>query len=51
MELQISSNGKLLYIYEANDTIDIYDAATYEYLRSIPLDADMRGDLQVIPFQ
>ncbi len=49
MELKTSSNGKLLYIYEANDTIDVYDADTYEYLRGIPLNADMRGDLHVMP--
>ena len=41
MGLQTSSNGQLLYIYNAGNTIDIYDAATYRHLRTVELDADM----------
>ena len=29
MSLKTSSNGKLLYIYNAGNTIDLYEAATY----------------------
>lgn len=47
MSLKTSSNGKLLYIYMAGRTIDIYEAATYKYLRTIELDTDMAGLLLV----
>ena len=41
MSLKTSSNGKVLYIYSAGNTIDLYDAETYQYLRTITLDGDM----------
>ena len=47
MALRTSSNGKLLYIYQAGNTIDLYEAATYKYLRTITLDADMTTELFV----
>jgi hypothetical protein len=49
MGLKTSSNGKVLYIYVAGNTIDLYDAATYQYLRTITLDGDMTTDLFVFP--
>ena len=49
MKVKTSSNGKLLYIYEADDAIHIYNAASYEYLRTIHLDAYHRTALYVIP--
>ena len=49
MSLRSSSNGKLLYIYNAGDTIDLYDAATYKYLRTIDLTRDVTTDLFVVP--
>jgi hypothetical protein len=49
MSLKVSSNGKVLYIYNAGNTIDLYDAATYRYLRTITLDGDMTTDLFVLP--
>lgn len=49
MALRISSNGKLLYVYQAGNTIDLYEAATYKYLRTITLDADTTTDLIVVP--
>jgi hypothetical protein len=49
MALRTSSNGKVLYIYQAGNTIDLYDAATYKYLRTIALDADMTTELFVVP--
>ena len=30
MSLKTSTNGKILYIYNAGNTIDYYDAATYK---------------------
>jgi hypothetical protein len=49
MSLKTSTNGKLLYIYEAGNTIDIYDAASFKYLRTVTLDADMTTTLYVMP--
>ena len=51
MALRTSSNGKVLYIYQAGNTIDLYEASTYKYLRTITLDADMTTELIVIPEQ
>jgi hypothetical protein len=51
MGLKTSSNGKVLYIYVAGNTIDLYDAETYQYLRTITLDGDMTTDLFVFPGQ
>jgi len=47
--LRTSSNGKLLYIYQAGNTIDLYEAATYKYLRTITLDADTTTALFFVP--
>jgi hypothetical protein len=49
MSLKTSSNGKVLYIFQAGNTIDLYDAATFKYLRTITLDADMTTTLYVMP--
>lgn len=49
MGLDVSSNGKVLYISVAGNTIDLYDAATFHYLRTISLDADMTTGLYVVP--
>jgi hypothetical protein len=49
MSLKTSSNGKVLYIYQAGNTIDLYEAATFKYLRTITLDADMTTNLYVMP--
>ncbi len=42
MGLSTSTNGQLLYVHQAGPTIDIYDAASYEYLRTIELPGDMQ---------
>ena len=47
MSLGVSTNGELLYIYTAGNTIDVYDAGTYEHLRQVQLDADMNSFLLV----
>jgi hypothetical protein len=49
MALRVSSNGKVLYIYQAGNTIDLYEASTYKYLRTITLDADTTTALFVVP--
>jgi hypothetical protein len=49
MALKTSSNGKVLYIYQAGNTIDLYNAETYQYMRTITIDGDMTTDLFVLP--
>lgn len=49
MGLKTSSNGKVLYIYVAGNTIDLYDAETYRYLRTITIDGDQTTELFVLP--
>jgi DNA-binding beta-propeller fold protein YncE len=50
MAIRTSSNGKVIYIYEAGPTIDLYDAADFKYLRTITLDSDMTyGSFHVMP--
>ena len=51
MSLKTSSNGKLLYIYNAGNTIDVFEAATYKYLRTIDLDGDVTTGFYVVPTQ
>ena len=48
--IRTSSNGKLIYVHEAGNTIDLYQAAGFKYLRTITLDADMMyGTFYVVP--
>ncbi len=49
MALKVSSNGSLLYIHEAGNTIDLYEASTGHYVRTVTLDFDMRTDLFILP--
>lgn len=49
MGLRVSSNGKLLYIYVAGATIDVYDAETFTHMRTIEMDADQTTSLFVLP--
>jgi hypothetical protein len=49
MGLRVSSNGRLLYVYVAGATIDVYDAATYRYLRTIEMNGDQTTNLFVLP--
>ena len=48
MRLLTSTNGRLLYILGAGSTIDVYDAATLRYLRTVTLDSDMI-DVVLVP--
>ncbi len=41
MSLAVSTNGRLLYVHQAGATIDLLEASTYRYLRTISLDGDM----------
>ncbi len=49
MGLRVSSNGRLIYIYVAGATIDVYDAASYKKLRTIEMNADQTTSLFVLP--
>lgn len=49
MSLKTSSNGQLLYIYNAGETIDIYDGSSYTYLRTITLPGDVTTQFYVVP--
>jgi hypothetical protein len=51
MSLKSSSNGRVLYIYNAGNTIDLYEAATYKYMRTITLDGDVTTAFYVVPQQ
>ena len=48
MGMQVSADGTKLYIHVAGSTIDVYDADTFEYLRTVTFDADMTG-VAVVP--
>ena len=49
MALRVSSNGRLLYVFQAGATIDVYDAATYKKLRTIEMNADQTTSLFILP--
>jgi hypothetical protein len=49
MDLTVSTNGRLLYVWQAGNTIDLNDAATYKYLRTVTLDADTTTRMFLIP--
>lgn len=49
MSLKTSSNGKVLYIYNAGNTIDLYEADTFKFMKTITLDSDVTSDLFVVP--
>ena len=48
MALMPSADGTKLYIYNAGNTIDVYDEETFEFLRTVALDADMTS-VVVVP--
>ena len=43
MGLTVSTNGELLYIHVAGNTIDVYDSETYEHLKTVDVGTDMIG--------
>ena len=49
MALRVSSNGRLLYVYQAGATIDVYDAVSYKKLRTIEMTSDQTTSLFILP--
>ena len=49
MSLRVSSNGRLIYVFQAGATIDVYEAAGFRYLRTIEMNADQTTNLFVLP--
>ena len=49
MALDVSTNGEVLYISSAGNTVDFYDAASFDYLDTLALDGDMTSGLIIIP--
>jgi hypothetical protein len=49
MSLRVSSNGRLLYIFQAGATIDVHDSSNFRYLRTIEMNADQTTNLFVLP--
>jgi hypothetical protein len=46
----VSADGDKLYVYVAGNTIDVYDAGSFELMRTIEFDEDMTlGNVVVIP--
>ncbi len=48
-EFNMSSDGKLLYIYGAGNTLESYDAATLKLVRDLDVNADMTSNMVVLP--
>lgn len=49
MSLKTSTNGKVLYIYNAGETIDLYAADSYAHLSTLHLPGDVSTGLIVLP--
>jgi hypothetical protein len=49
MSLKTSSNGQVLYIYNAGATIDLYDASTYKFMKAIQLVGDATTEMFIFP--
>jgi hypothetical protein len=49
MALRVSSNGRLLYVFQAGATIDVYDAVSYKLLRTVEMNADQTTNLFILP--
>ena len=49
MSLRVSSNGRLLYLFNAGATIEVYEASTYKLLRTIQMTADQTTGLFILP--
>jgi hypothetical protein len=41
MELQVSSSGRLLSLFGAGYTVDLYDAATHRLLETVTFDHEV----------
>lgn len=50
MGVQASADGEKVYVHVAGNTIDVYDAGSFELLRTVEFDEDMTlGNVVVIP--
>jgi DNA-binding beta-propeller fold protein YncE len=50
MAIRTSSNGKIIYLHQAGNTIALYEADGFKYLRTITLEGDMPYDtVHVVP--
>ena len=49
MSLGVSSSGEVLYVYNAGNTIDLYDADTYAYISTIDIGSDNTTPLYILP--
>jgi hypothetical protein len=50
MGLRVSADGQKVYVYVAGNTIDVYDATTFELTRTVEFDEDMTlGNVVVVP--
>jgi len=47
MTLGVSADGEHLFIYNAGNTIDIYDSATFEYLKQVVFDEDTTFEVMI----
>ncbi len=48
-EFSMASDGKLLYIYGAGNTVEMYDAATLKLVRDLDVNLDMTSNMVVLP--
>lgn len=48
MSLHVSVDGERLFIFRAGNTIDVYDADTFELMRTVTFDEDMLG-VAIVP--
>ncbi|MDE0897379.1 MAG: hypothetical protein OSA81_00040 [Longimicrobiales bacterium] len=50
MGLDVSADGTKVYVHVAGNTIDVYDTATLQFMRSVEFDEDMTlGNVAIIP--
>jgi hypothetical protein len=49
MAIRVSSNGRLIYLFNAGATIDIHEASSFKHLRTIQMNADQTTQLFVLP--
>ncbi len=48
-EFNMSSDGKLLYIYGAGNTLEMYDATTLKMVKDLDVNTDMTSNMLVLP--
>jgi tricorn protease-like protein len=48
-DFNISSDGKIAYIYGAGNTIEMYDTATFKMVKDLDVNLDMTTNMLVLP--